>query len=208
MSEAQTDSQLLTAWRAGDRVAGEVLLTRYFPSILRFFRGKLGMDVEDLVQRTFLDCVESRDRVEPGGFRAYLFGVARNRLYDHLRRTYRSPSYTSIGQHSVADLGTSPSGVIARKQDQRLLLHALRAIPVEQQVLLELAYWEQLSGNEIAQALSIEPNTVRSRLARARAALRGQIERLAAEPHLAQSTLRALDERVSQTTLKDEATPS
>jgi len=196
MGEDRSDSALLMAWRSGDNAAGDVLLRKHFPAILRFFRGKLGLDVEDLVQRTFLDCVESRDRVAEGGFRAYLYGVARNRLYDHLRRTYRTPSYTDIGQHSVADLGTSPSGVVARSEHQRLIQRAMRAIAVDQQVVLELAYWEGMSGPEIASVLDIPPNTVRSRLARARAALRGQIERLADTPQLEQTTLRALDEQM------------
>ena len=43
----EDDLELLEAWRAGDRAAGQRLIGRYFDSIARFFRSKLGDDVED-----------------------------------------------------------------------------------------------------------------------------------------------------------------
>jgi len=190
-----TDTELLAAWRDGDRDAGDELLRRYFDPVCRFFRGKLGDDVEDLIQRTFLDCVESRDRVREDGFRAYLFTVARNRLFDHLRAAQRRPERVDISLRSVEDLGTSPSTKLARTEHERLLVRALRAIPLDYQIALELAYWEQLSGREIAAVLGIAENTVRSRMSRARAALREQLEQLAASPELSDSTLQSFDAR-------------
>ncbi len=49
---------------------------------------------------------------------------------------------------------------------------ALRSLSIEFQMVLELTYWEDLSGAEIAVVLGVSPHTVRSRLSRARAALR------------------------------------
>jgi RNA polymerase sigma factor (sigma-70 family) len=189
----RTDAELLEAWRADDRAAGDELIRRHFDSICRFFRAKLGDDVEDLIQRTFLDCVTSRHRVEEGSFRAYLFAVAKNRLYDHLRARQRGIEVIDLSSQSLADLGTSPSQQVARNQQEELLLAALRRIPLEYQIALELAYWEGLSGPEIATVLAIPANTVRSRLARARAAVREHIEQLASAPELGHSTLSALD---------------
>jgi RNA polymerase sigma-70 factor (ECF subfamily) len=189
----RSDAELLEAWRADDRAAGDELIRRHFDPICRFFRAKLGDDVEDLIQKTFLDCVTSRERVGEGGFRAYLFAVARNRLYDHLRARYRTPEAVDLSSRSLADLGTTPSQQVARDREEQLLLAALRRIPLEYQIALELAYWEGLSGPEIATVLAIPANTVRSRLARARAAVRDQIERLADAPELGHSTLSRLD---------------
>jgi RNA polymerase sigma-70 factor (ECF subfamily) len=173
----QSDWQLLDAWRAGDKSAGEGLVNRYFPAVSRFFRGKLGDDVDDPIQETFLACVASKERIEGASFRAYLFGVARRRLYEELRRRYKvaEPDF-SIS--SLADLGTSPSETIARDQRAQILYAALAQIPVEAQIALELRYWEGLSGAEIAVALDIEEATVRSRLTRARQKLRKAVEAL------------------------------
>lgn len=196
MNRVSADLELLEAWRQGDKTSGDVLLGRHFDAICRFFRSKLGDDVEDLIQRTFLDCVESRDRVtHTVGFRAYLFGIARNRLYDHLRRMQRHPRAVDGDVQSLADLGTSPTGKLARSEEQRLILSGLRCIPVDAQIILELAYWEGLSGPQIAAVLAIGENTVRSRLSRARSALREQVEKLAASPRLGESTLSDLEER-------------
>src|SRR5262249_35448633 len=134
----------------------------------------------------------SRDRVDPSGFRAYLFAVARHRLIDHLRSLYRDREHLDPEVLSLVDLGTSPSQRAARNQRQALLLSALAAIPIDFRIALELAYWEGLDGPEIAQVLGIPPNTVRSRLARGRAALRRELERLAGSQERPSDPVRAL----------------
>lgn len=163
--------QLLEAWRAGDDDAGSRLVTDHFPAISRFFRAKLGDDVEDIIQQTFLACLEARDRIDGGSFRSYLFGVATRRLLGFLRSRYKNRE-VDFSITSLADLGTTPSEGAARNQRAELLRAALRQLPLEAQLTLELAYWEDLSGREIATALGIEVGTVRSRLTRARKRLR------------------------------------
>ncbi len=164
--------ELLTAWRAGDAESGNTLVARHFPAISRFFRGKLGDDVDDIIQQTFLACVEGRDRISGCSFKGYLFGVATRRLYSHLRSVYKTNRVIDFSVSSLAALGTTPSEGIARNQRAQLLQKALLQIPVDSQITLELAYWEGLSGAEIAVALDIEVGTVRSRLSRARERLR------------------------------------
>ena len=176
-----TDIELLDAWCAGDNEAGDALIRRHFESVCRFFRSKLGEDVEDLIQRTFHICtVRRQDLGVDGSFRGFLFGVARNLLLDHLRRVYRRGEHDDVHVHSLRDLGTTPSEAVARGERERMIQEAMRRIPLEQRLLLELAHWEGLSGREIAQALEIGENTVRSRLSRARAALREALEQLGA----------------------------
>lgn len=192
------DEELLAQWRAGDSRAGDQLLTRHFDSICRFFRAKLSDGVDDLIQQTFLDAVKSRDRIGDGGFRAYLFGIARHRLYDRLRQELRSPQHVDIGSMSLADLGTTPTQALVRSQRQQLLMAALRTVAVEQQIVLELAYWEGMSAKEIAVVLGANPNTVRSRLVRAREALRQAFEVLSLSPMAIEETMEELDQLLSQ----------
>lgn len=178
-----SDFELLEAWRAGRREAGDELVERYFDPVCRFFRSKLGAnldEVEDLIQRTFLDCAESREKIRSASFRAYLFAVARNRLYDHLRAVHRRP-VTELGELSLADLGTTPSQAAAKQQTRALVIAALRELPLDYAITLELKYWEELPDTEIAQVLDIAPNTVRSRLVRARRMLEERLAKLAPE---------------------------
>ena len=186
----RSDEDLLSAWRVGDTTAGQELFTRYFPIVYRFFSHKLGEELEDLVQRTFLACTRHRERMQGiVSFRAYVLVVARNELATYLRSRYRRGQAIDLSTVSLADLGSSPSQIVGQRQEHRLLLLALRRIPLELQDLLELHYFERMTGPELAAALEVPEGTVRSRLRRAIAALRTELERLARSPELVESTL-------------------
>ena len=98
---------------------------------------------------------------------------------------------------SVHDLRTSPSRLVVRHQEQQLLLAALRRIPIDLQILLELHYWERLSSRELGEVLEIPPPTVRSRLRRARQMLSERIADTAPDAELRQSVLTSLDKWAS-----------
>jgi len=186
------DAQLLQRWRDGDARAGSALFDRHFDSVWRFFAHKVGDGVDDLVQQTFLACVRRRDHIDPAlGFRPYLFAVARSRLYDRLRERANAPEL-DLGTVSVADLGITPSAVLSEREDERLVVHALRQLPLQHQVLLELYYFESMSGPQLAAALEIPEGTARTRLRRGLQLLRAQVDALATSPELrshTQSTL-------------------
>ncbi|MCX4248106.1 RNA polymerase sigma factor [Paraliomyxa miuraensis] len=138
------DAALFEAWVGGDQAAGETLYRRHFDGLYRFFRPKAPDDYEDLIQNTLLECVRSRGRYRgEAPFRAYLYGVARHRLLHYLRAK-GSNRLEFDGEHnSVADVDPRPSTVVARRAEHRLLLEAMRRIPVDLQVALELHYWEE-----------------------------------------------------------------
>jgi len=186
-----SDFELLEGWREGDEACGRALFGRYFDSIYRFFRNKVDDAAEDLTQQTFMGLTQGKDRFRgDSSFRTYLFMIARKRLYTYLRRAQRDGEATVWGESSIADMGlSSPSRVVARHQEQRLLLRALRRLPVEMQVALELFYWEELTVTEIATVLETPVGTVKSRLQRARARLDGCIAELADSEALLRSTM-------------------
>ncbi len=188
------DFEVLDRWRAGDRAAGNELLGRHFDSLYRFFRNKVDDGVDDLIQRSFLACIESRDRFrKQASFRTYLFTVARHELYRHFRRGRRLAADVDIGDLSVRDLGSSPSKVAVRHQEHQLLLRALRLIPVDLQLAVELFYWEGMSTAEIADVLDVPQGTAKSRLRRAREMLEVRMRDLADSPELLESTLAHFD---------------
>lgn len=186
MSE-RGDEQLLAAWAEGDRTAGGLLIDRYFAPVCRFFANKLPDDAEDLVQQTFLACLEGRHRMRTGAFRSYLFGAAHNVLRAQLRKRLRSRT-DGIDDVVLADVTPSPSTIIADRREQRLLLEALRRLPMHQQIALELYFWERLGAGEIGDALELPEGTVRTRLRDGRLRLLAEIERLRDEPRAAPTT--------------------
>lgn len=195
-ADTPTDFELLDAWRAGDQDAGGKLLERHFSSVYRFFSSKLHDHVEDVTQRTFLACVESRDRFKEdrgSTFRAFLFGIARNYLLRYFDERKRHNKRIEFLEVSVRDLGTSPSRVAAAREEEQLLLLALREIPVDFQITVELFFWEEMTIPEIAKVLEVAPGTVKSRLHRAKGMLREQIGAMEADPSLVDSTIHNLD---------------
>ena len=167
------DAELLQRWRDGDKPAGDRLVRRHVALLYRFFRARAADHTADLAQKTFLAAVEARDRVPPEvGFRPYLLGIARNQFLMFVRSNARRPLTDATPDSRIAGPGPTPSGAVALQQEQRALLQAIRALPFDMQLCLELFYWEGLSRTEIAHVLDVEVNTVKSRLQRAKASLR------------------------------------
>jgi RNA polymerase sigma factor (sigma-70 family) len=174
-----TDAELLRAWADGDKTAGEQLFERHFEAIARFFRNKLSADTqhEDLIQQTFLGCVEARDRFRgEASFRSFLFAIAHNQLGKHWRS--RSRDRLDFQTISAFDIDPSPSAVVARDQEQQKLLLALRRLPIDSQVALELHYWEAMTAAEIGEVLGVPLGTAKTRLRRAKQLLESELRGL------------------------------
>ncbi|MCA9704972.1 MAG: sigma-70 family RNA polymerase sigma factor [Myxococcales bacterium] len=186
MTEEPTDAELLARWRNGDAVAGRTLVERYYPGIYRFFSSKLPGEVGDLVQSTFLACIESRDTYEQrSSFKAWLFGIARNKLYAHFRHKRLRVGRTVLldpAELSCEDLGGSPSTWLRDKDDDALLRRALPRIPLELQLILELYLCEGLTGAALAEVMDMSENTLRSKFRRAKELLRKQVAELDRSP--------------------------
>ena len=146
----------------------------------RFFRNKVGAEREDLVQQTFLGCIEAHARYKgDASFKTFLLAIARNQLFKHFSKQRLGAFDFELA--SVHDPNTSPSDLVARREDQRLLAEALRRVPLDSQIVLELAYWEDFDGKELARVLEVPLNTAYSRLRRAKLAVRRRLAELAAE---------------------------
>lgn len=202
------DFDLLAAWQRGDRSAGSELFARYFPSVYGFFRAKLAHLAEDLTQETFLRCEQSRAEFRAeGSFRAYIFAIARNLLYEHLRRGWNRAGRADFEEESLEDLVPSPSAILVAHEQDKVLVHALRRLPLALQITLEFYYVQRLRGNELARVLELPPGTVRSRIRRGVEHLRRAIEELTAGPQPIRTTLTDL-QRWAEHVRAEATTPS
>ncbi|NVB41777.1 sigma-70 family RNA polymerase sigma factor [Pseudenhygromyxa sp. WMMC2535] len=189
------DLELAQRWRDGDDRAGSILFERHYDSIECFFRNKVDSGLEDLLQRTFLIALEGRDRFRgASSYRTYLFGVAYNVLRNHYRAKRRERDRLDFGHHSVADLAPGASTMLRGEEQQARLLQALRSIPLDYQVVLELHYWEEMDGKAIAAALDIPHGTARSRLRIGRQRLVQALEAMADSGVALDETLTKLDD--------------
>jgi RNA polymerase sigma factor (sigma-70 family) len=192
--EQADDGALLEQWRAGDAAAGQMLVRRHMQVLYRFFRTKVDRDVDELIQQTWLALLEAKTPFRgESAFRTFLLGFARMKLLERFRAERRANDRFDAGSVSIADLGISPSRWVVDQEEHRLLLQALRRIPFDHQVALELYYFESLDSKQIAAVLGISPNTIRSRLNRARAALEAMLRTLEADGAAIESTAADLE---------------
>ena len=191
---ARDDLELLDAWIAGDQNAGDLLIARHLPAVRRFFDTKVPHLAEDLAQRTLLACVQGRERFRRDGtFRAYLFGIARRQLLLQLREGTRADTLQSFAAAAGPDTAATPTGLIAAREEQRLVLRAFEDLSEEQQTVIQLFYWEEMTVAEIAMVLEISVTAVTSRLGRARDSMRKWVEQLELRPATRASLLADLE---------------
>jgi RNA polymerase sigma-70 factor (ECF subfamily) len=172
-ASSTSDEQLMLAFSKGSSEAFAELFSRYKQKLYGFFRRRVAESpqAEELTQETFIVLLRAASRYEPRAlFRTYLYAIGLKILHAHRRKAaFRA---TFLGQqYSVLDPSkgdATESGLWVRRAVEKL-------DPMDREILL-LREFEQLSYAEIADLLQLPLNTVRSRLFRARTALRNLLE--------------------------------
>jgi RNA polymerase sigma-70 factor (ECF subfamily) len=168
-----SDEQLMLAFSKGSTHAFDELFSRYKQPIYGFFRRRVAESTlaEELTQETFVALLRAASRYEPRAlFRTYLYAIGFKILRAHRRKAaFRA---TFFGQRNSAPdpakRDATESGLWVRRAVEKLEA-------MDREILL-LREFEQLSYTEIADLLQLPLNTVRSRLFRARTALRNLLE--------------------------------
>lgn len=183
MVDPPSDEALYARWRDGDLAAGDALAERYCPALLRFFSNKVPDVAADLVQKSFLACMTNAPPAdELRSFRSLVYAIARKQLLQHFEGRGRLRGEEMMSRVSLADLGSTPTQRISREQDRDIIHRALSTLAIDDQITVELYYWQQLSVGEIAQSLGLTPGGTRAKLHRARQSLRAEYVRLTGKP--------------------------
>ncbi len=195
-TEETTELRLIRHWRSGDRHSGDRLLRRYLPVLQSYFSRRVNTNVDDLIQRTLLACVQAVDRYEGrSSFKTYLLGIAHHQFLMSLRREPRAGGDVTASGIPTGD--DSPSQLAAFRQEHFILVKALIRLSPEYLNVLKLFYWSQFSVDQIAETLSIAPGTVKSRLSRGRAELKTIVSDMNLKPSDREDALRELAAWVS-----------
>jgi RNA polymerase sigma-70 factor, ECF subfamily len=181
--------ELVALAKEGDRQAFDRLVAVHAPAIynlaLRVTRCR--EDAEDCVQEAFVRAYGE------AAFSTWLYRVALNVAREQVKRAGRQPLRASElagpdPEEAAPDLDElawrdspqpTPDEAVAAGQRRRVLLRALATLPLHHREVIVLYDLHGLSYEEIAHALSVRVGTVKSRLNRARLALREALE-----PHL------------------------
>jgi RNA polymerase sigma-70 factor (ECF subfamily) len=168
-----SDEQLMLAFSKGSSCAFDELFSRYKQPIYGFFRRRVAESTlaEELTQETFVALLRAASRYQPRAlFRTYLYAIGFKILRTHRRKAaFRA---TFFGQRNSAPdpskRDATESGLWVRRAVEKLEA-------MDREILL-LREFEHLTYAEIADLLQLPLNTVRSRLFRARTALRNLLE--------------------------------
>jgi RNA polymerase sigma factor (sigma-70 family) len=177
-SGAGTEDLLLSRWRAGDRAAGNDLVRMCKPFLRSYFRRRTSENIDELMQRTLVACIQALDRFEGrSSFRSFLLGIAHKQFLMSLRSKRPRAVATSLETHPERPCPPEdcPSQLLATKEDVRTVAAALNDTPPTFRRVLEMFYWDDLSVDEIAKTLDLPIGTVKSRLARGRSAIKARI---------------------------------
>jgi RNA polymerase sigma-70 factor (ECF subfamily) len=127
-----------------------------------------GDDVEDIIAATFRTALARLSEIPIAAERAWLFGVARHHVNNHVRGERRRALLIDAIVANRASEMTSTVADISDGGDREPLLTALRLLNETEREVLELAAWHDMEPHEIAKVLGMTPNAARVRLHRAR----------------------------------------
>jgi RNA polymerase sigma-70 factor (ECF subfamily) len=172
-ASAATDEQLMLAFSKGSSFAFDELFSRYKQPVYGFFRRRVieFTLAEELTQETFIVLLRAATRYEPRAlFRTYLYAIGFRILRAHRRKAaFRATFFgRQNAAHDPSRRDATESGLWVRRAIEKLEA-------MDREILL-LREFEQLSYAEISDLLQLPLNTVRSRLFRARSALRNLLE--------------------------------
>jgi RNA polymerase sigma-70 factor, ECF subfamily len=186
MTEA-SDDQLLAALRRGEEAALDTLLRRYQSRVYRFGMKMCGdpEDAKDVLQETLFAMARGvRDFRGASSLSTWLYSIARSFCIKKRRRSKFAPSESqSLDTVSAAD-GTQladsqpgPEEDLARRQIETALAHAIASLEPSSREVLVLRDIEGLTAPQVAEVLGVTVDAVKSRLHRARLAVRAAVGR-------------------------------
>ncbi len=172
------DTELVERAKHGDADAYGELVVRYQTLAARtaYVITGDGADADDAAQEAFVKAFYALDRFRPGApFRPWLLRIVANEAINRRKAAGRRPTVglSVAADRPSADTALSPEGAAVAAERRELVLAALRRLPDEDRLVIAYRYFFDLSEAEMADALGVARGTVKSRLSRAMARLRG-----------------------------------
>jgi RNA polymerase sigma-70 factor (ECF subfamily) len=195
--DSPTDDQLLAAAREGDSAAIELLLVRYQPHLYRFGLRMCGNpeDAGDIAQESLMAMARSlRAFRGDSSVSSWLYTIARRFCIKKRRRSMFAPAQEDSldrpgtdGVQRLADPAPSPEQAAANRELAEALTRAIDALDASQREVLVLRDLEGLSAPEVARILGVSVDAVKSRLHRARVAVRQALAPVFGPPGVARA---------------------
>lgn len=179
------DRVLVEKTKLGERNAYAELVELYKDKIYNYLYRLTGSqeDAEDLAQETFLRAYAKLDTFDLSlRFSPWLYRIAQNAAIDMMRKRrpmiqldYFPSEDDGPGEWQIASTDPGPDEQVGFQQFKLEIEDAIMALPINYRSLLLLRYTEELSYEDLARTLELPLTTVKTRLHRAREALRNHL---------------------------------
>ena len=181
------ESEVLQQIANGDECAFRLLFNEHWQNIygVAYMLTKSAPIAEDMVQEIFMKLWIKREQL-PGveNFRNYLFIVARNHIFNELKKRSTDILFTNHLLGYFHDIKETPEKKLLLKETEQIIDQVIERLPQQQKMIYRLSREEGLSRNEMAERLGIAPNTVRNHLAKALEMIRHELQRDLSGPFL------------------------
>lgn len=181
------DSMVEAARRGDDNAFGHLI--EYYRSAAERIAQQILHTEEgaaDAVQEALIKAHRAMSRFQDGNFRSWFLRIVTNTCYDHLRRQKRRAaiSLDELTEEAGIDYvvnhersGDDPETLVMQNESMRLLQNAIDGLPTWHRSVVMLVDVQGYDYNEAAEILGLPLGTVKSRLSRARNALRDELVR-------------------------------
>ena len=182
-AQMRSDEQLMVAFAGGSTDAFDELFSRYKQPLFGFFRRRVDdpAQAEELTQDAFVAVIRASGRYQERAlFRTYLYAIGLRMLIGYRRKMAFSAMFQGVAapHHEPADESHLEADLSLRQ--------ALEKLDRMDREVLMLREYEELSYAEIGEVLALPINTIRSRLFRARVALRELLTSPAVAPSVSE----------------------
>ncbi len=181
---SETDENLMLAVRDGDVAKLGVLFNRHHRALFDFFFRLTGSPAvaDDLVQDVFFRILKYRKTFRhESWFKAWMFHIARNARVDYYR-SHRGEAILEDGHAGGLESSLPPPGQQLEHRQQAMLLEcALFQLSPEKREVLVLSRYQDMKYEEIAELMSCQVGTVKTRVHRALKELRELFLKLSSE---------------------------
>jgi RNA polymerase sigma-70 factor (ECF subfamily) len=188
-AEALGDEELVRMARARDETAVRVITRRYNRRLFRIARSILRNDAEaeDVVQETYVRAFTGLDMFRgDAAFGTWITRIAMNEALGRLRRRRPTVDWDTYGTNRneaeiihfpVSAAGGDPEKAMAQSEIRTVLEHAIDALPDAFRAVFVARIVEGMSVDETADLFGLQPETVKTRLHRARVLLRAELDK-------------------------------
>ena len=168
--QATSDEVLISRIATGDKLAMQVLFSRYHVRVYRFVLRLVGnaATAEDLISDVFLDVWRQAGRFEARSqVSTWLLAIARYKAFSALRRRSEE-ELDDERAAAIEDPQDNPEVAVQKQDKSEILRECLKGLTPDHREIIDLVYYHEKSVEEVAKIVGIPENTVKTRMFYAR----------------------------------------